>query len=71
MIKTPDTYRKCIIESMPNSAVEVIDIFLVPDYTKMLKGCGDTNFSDYAKNEKAQLQFTFESVQVLQTFNDL
>lgn len=49
---------------MPNSNVDVADVFLVPNYSKMLKNCGDKKFSDYAKSEHTQLQFTFESVPV-------
>lgn len=62
MIKDPVTYAAHIKNSIPNVLTDVVDIFAVPDYTEMFKGCGDKLFGCYAKKDQTQLQFIFESV---------
>lgn len=40
-----------------------MDLFLIPDYSKILLACGDPRFEDYAKGVKTQHQFIFEAVE--------
>ena len=44
--------------------VNVVDIFAVPDYVSLFKDCIDPKLARYCKEEWAQLQFTFESVEI-------
>jgi hypothetical protein len=61
---TPDDYKEAVIKACTtqNTPAEVVDIFVVPDYTSFFEGCGDKNLGNYSKKEATQLQFVFQAV---------
>lgn len=65
---TPQAYEAAIRKAIQKKAVDVRDIFLVPDYCEILHACGDKKFSDYAKGKSTQHQFIFEAVNVTEDF---
>lgn len=67
-MQTPQAYELAIKQALLKKVVEVHDIFAVPDYTKILKDCGDKEFTNYAKGKDTQHQFIFEAVDVSEHF---
>jgi len=64
-VLSPQMYASMIRRSFDRSfPVEVEDIWIVPNYTKLLSPCMDKKFGRYAKGEWTQLQFIFQSVPV-------
>jgi hypothetical protein len=63
-LKTPDEYKNAILACIRKKQVEVHDIFVVPDYSKILHACSDEKFGNYAKGISTQHQFIFEAVEV-------
>ena len=71
----PTAYRQAIESSLSNEKIkcEVVDVFVVPNYEKYLKGYIIPDFSRYAKVNKngvdwTQLQFIFEAVPASEFF---
>lgn len=56
----PQDYVGAIIKSF-RTPVEVVDIFVVPDYSAVFENCGG-DISNYAKADQTQLQFIFSAV---------
>jgi hypothetical protein len=60
-VYTPSDFVKLIQLSLRKKVyVNVIDLMVIPNYTKILDGCIDPNLGRWAKEEWAQLQLTFE-----------
>lgn len=66
---TPQDYSNALHESFSKTPGFVLkDLFVIPDYDSYFKGCPDPKFGTYCKKENAQLQFTFEAVDVSEHF---
>ena len=64
-IYTPDEFAKMACDVLKRKIrVNVVDVFALPDYVTLLKDCIDPSLSRFSKEEWAQLQFTFEAVDV-------
>lgn len=63
-MNTTEDYERALKEAIGHHKCEVIDIYAVPDYTKIFQDqkCYDSKFGGYAKTDKTQHQFTFEAV---------
>ena len=62
-ICTPSEFSTLIYRALKKKVeVSVIDLFVLPDYCKILEGCIDVDIGRFAKEEWTQLQFTFERV---------
>jgi hypothetical protein len=62
-IYTPSEFAKMVCECLKKKVnVNVVDVFAVPDYVALFRGCVDEAVARFAKEEWAQLQFTFERV---------
>ena len=55
-------FRTATARKAPKNFIE--DIFLVPDFSKLLQKCMDPKFARFAKEQYTQLQFTFTAVPV-------
>jgi hypothetical protein len=64
-IYTPYEFAKLIVTALKKKVkVNVVDLFCLPDYVSVLEDCIDPVLGRFVKEEWAQLQFTFESVDV-------
>ena len=63
-VATPNAYRDLIQRSLfvCGNAADVVDLFVVPNYDKIITPCLDPKFGNYAKEDMSILQFFFESV---------
>lgn len=61
-VLTPQSYETNIKSALPNC--EVIDIFIIPNYTEFFAACIDKNVGRMYKTIHAKLQFTLEAVDV-------
>jgi len=67
-VLTMGQYEKAVKQSQKHSglACDVVDMFVIPNYTKYISECMDSNFGRYAKRvadkDWSVLQFTMESV---------
>lgn len=53
--------------SIRKKHVEVVDLFVIPDYSEILMACGDPKFGGYAKGANTQHQFIFQAVEPHET----
>ena len=68
-IYTPDEFAKMVCEVLKRKVkVNVVDVYAVPDYVSLFADCIDTKLARCWKEEWAQLQFTFESVEVSEAY---
>lgn len=66
-VLTPLAYKEAIEKALSKKEgfdVEVVDIYVVPNYAKFFANCVDRNFGSSFKSDKAKLQFTLEAVPV-------
>jgi hypothetical protein len=64
-IYTPSEFANMVYEVLKRKVkVNVVDVYALPDYVSLFKDCIDPKLARYCKEEWAQLQFTFESVEV-------
>lgn len=64
-VATPQEYKEVVKECLSKShtiRVEVIDIFMTPDYVSLMWDCIDHKISDYLKGDKTQHQWIVEKV---------
>ncbi len=59
-IATLEEYKELL--QTAKSKPEITDIYVIPDYDKLLSGCIDPQFGKWAKEEYTQLQWKFEAV---------
>jgi len=65
-VRTPQEYAAMIAKTLSvfgKYDAQVVDLFVVPDYNKILGPLVDKNFGRYAKEDYTQLQFTFEAIE--------
>ena len=64
-IYTVEDFAKMVCQVLNKKVrVNVVDLYAVPDYVSMFADCVDPSVGRFSKEEWAQLQFTFESVEV-------
>ena len=65
---SPQEYTVAIKRAYHKYQVEVIDIWVVPDYDLLLQPYTDKDFGQYCKKKWTQLMWKFEAVQVSEHF---
>ena len=64
-VLTPSQFTKLIkIALKKKASVSVVDLLVIPNYTKVMKDCVDQDMARFGKEEWAQLQITFETCEV-------
>ena len=64
-ILTPQAYANAIKKALSSESllVDVIDLYVIPDYKEFFAGCIDKNFGCAYKSENSKLQFILEAVE--------
>ena len=65
---SPQEYTVAIKQAYHKYQVEVIDIWVIPDYDLLLQPYMDKDFGQYCKTKWTQLMWKFEAVQVSEHF---
>ena len=65
---SPQEYKTVIKQAYHKYFVEVIDIWVIPDYDLLIQPFMDKDFGQYCKTHWTQLMFKFEAVAVSEHF---